>query len=315
METHFESVYGLPGKQPEPLSWSQDGRLKFIDFRLRWEGRVNRSDLVEFFNISLPQASLDLSKYTETAPDNLKYDPKAKAYIRTEYFHPIYQRSASKTYLSELLALDAGTMEAASSFVRWLPPMAAVPTPGREVDGAVLMHLLNAIREGRMINVQYQTMGRENATHRILSPHAIAHDGQRWHVRAYCHTRNKFRDFVIARLSTVQVGGQSAVPVAEDQEWHTILTLVLVPHPALPHASRRALEIDYAMTDGRLEVKCRHAMLLYTLIRLGLMYERNVPAVQQVVLFNEEEIEPYLQMLGASLEGQQGRLFRGNVGA
>lgn len=313
METHLESVYGSPGDQPESLSWSQDRRFKFIDFRLRWEGRVNRSDLVEFFNISLPQASLDLAKYTEAAPDNLKYDPKTKAYIRTEYFHPIYQRSASKTYLNELLALDAGTMEAASCFVRWSPPMATVPTPGREVDGTVLMHLLNAIREGRMINVQYQTMGREEATHRILSPHAIAHDGQRWHVRAYCHTRSKFRDFVIARLSAVQVGGQSAVPVAEDQEWHTILTLVLVPHPALPHASRRALEIDYGMTDGRLEVKCRHAMLLYTLIRLGLMYERSLPAAQQIVLFNEEEIEPYLQMLGASFEGQQGRLFRENV--
>ena len=313
METHFESVYGSLGNLPEPSSWSQDRRLKFIDFRLRWEGRVNRTDLVEFFKISLPQASLDLAKYTEAAPDNLKYNPKTKAYIRTEFFHPIYQRSASRTYLNELLALEAGTMEAASCFVRWCPPMATVPTPGREVDGTVLMHLLNAIRERRMVNVQYQTMGREEATHRILSPHSIAHDGQRWHMRAYCHTRNKFRDFVIARLSAVEVGGQSTIPVAEDQEWHSVLTLVLVPHPALPHASRRALEIDYGMTDGRLEVKCRHAMLLYTLIRLGLMYERSLPAAQQIVLFNEEEIEPYLQVLGAGLEGQQGRLFRENA--
>lgn len=104
------------------------------------------------------------------------------------------------------------------------------------------------------------------------------------------------------------------MPIAEDQEWHTILTLTLMPHPALPSASRRALEIDYGMTGGILEVKCRHAMLLYTLIRLGLMYERNVPAVQQIVLFNEQEIEPYLEMLGASFEGQQRQLFNGNSG-
>lgn len=310
MQTHIESEYGSPGDPPEPLSWSQDRRLKFIDFRLRWESRVNRNDLVDFFKISLPQASLDLAKYTEAAPDNLKYDPKTKAYVRTEYFHPIYQRSASKTYLNELLALDTGTMEAASCFVKWMPPIATVPTPGREVDGSVLMHLLNAIREGRMINVLYQTMGRDEPTPRILSPHAIGHDGQRWHIRAYCHVRNTFRDFVIARISNVQLGAQSTVPVAEDQEWHTIIALLLAPHPALPQASRRALEIDYGMNGGLLEVKCRHAMLLYTLIRLGLMYQRSQPEVQQIVLFNEQEIEPYLQMLGSSFQGQQGQLFK-----
>jgi hypothetical protein len=60
--------------QPEPTTWSQDRRFKFIDYRLRWEGRLRRTDLTEFFNISLPQASADLSKYDRAAPENLKYD-------------------------------------------------------------------------------------------------------------------------------------------------------------------------------------------------------------------------------------------------
>ena len=43
--------------------WGQERRLEFIDFRLYWEGRINRSDLIDFFGISVPQASLDLAKY------------------------------------------------------------------------------------------------------------------------------------------------------------------------------------------------------------------------------------------------------------
>ena len=43
--------------------WGQERRLEFIDFRLLWEGRLNRADLTTFFRISVPQASLDLAKY------------------------------------------------------------------------------------------------------------------------------------------------------------------------------------------------------------------------------------------------------------
>ena len=102
------SAFAPEDDTPRPSSWSQDRRLKFIDFRLRWEGRINRTDLTRFFDISMPQASGDLSKYAEAAPGNLLYDRRAKAYLRTEFFAPLYSRSASNTYLNELLTLEAG---------------------------------------------------------------------------------------------------------------------------------------------------------------------------------------------------------------
>ena len=60
--------------------WNQARRLEFIDFRLSCDGKINRKDLVDFFSISVPQASLDLSKYQEMVENseppraNLKYD-------------------------------------------------------------------------------------------------------------------------------------------------------------------------------------------------------------------------------------------------
>ena len=46
--------------------------------------------------------------------------------------------------------------------------------------------------------------------------------------------------------------------------------LVLAPHPELPAAKKRVLELDYGMEDGQVKLPCRQAFLYYTLRRLGL---------------------------------------------
>jgi hypothetical protein len=61
--------------------WSSDQRIEFIEFRLFWEGRVNRSDITEKFGVSIPQASADLAHYREIAPNNMRYDGSAKQYL------------------------------------------------------------------------------------------------------------------------------------------------------------------------------------------------------------------------------------------
>ncbi|MEO5366942.1 MAG: WYL domain-containing protein, partial [Magnetococcus sp. WYHC-3] len=56
------------------LSWGVERRMEFIEFRLFWEGRINRRDLIEQFGVSVPQATVDFKQYQERAPDNLLYD-------------------------------------------------------------------------------------------------------------------------------------------------------------------------------------------------------------------------------------------------
>ena len=68
--------------------WGQDRRLQLIEYRLRWAGRLNRSDLTAFFGISVPQASLDLAEYGRRAPGNLAYDKKTRSYILGDIFEP-----------------------------------------------------------------------------------------------------------------------------------------------------------------------------------------------------------------------------------
>src|SRR5689334_22643115 len=94
------------------LRWGQGRRLEFIDFRLLWEGRINRGELVDFFGISTPQASLDLARYMELAPGNLAYDRSEKVYRATADFKAVLVPGDSQAYLNPLLAIHSGVLPA-----------------------------------------------------------------------------------------------------------------------------------------------------------------------------------------------------------
>ena len=65
-------------KDDGALNWGVERRLEFIEFKLFWEGHVNRGDLIDKFGISVNQASTDLNRYLGISPDNMGYDKSAK---------------------------------------------------------------------------------------------------------------------------------------------------------------------------------------------------------------------------------------------
>ena len=70
------------------LRWGVEQRLEFIEFRLFWEGHVNRSDVMTQFGLSVNQASSDLSRYIGLAPHNMNYDRSLRTYVRQPGFRP-----------------------------------------------------------------------------------------------------------------------------------------------------------------------------------------------------------------------------------
>ena len=87
------------------LVWSALQRLQFIEFRLLWEGHVNRSDLIEAFGISVPQSTLDFREYLERAPGNMDYDKRLRHYFPTATFKPVFISDSAEGYLSQLVAM------------------------------------------------------------------------------------------------------------------------------------------------------------------------------------------------------------------
>ena len=77
------------------LRWGIEQRLEFIEFRLFWEGSINRSDIKDFFGVSVPQASKDLTLYQERAPGNIEYDTRAKRYVAKYTINPAIAHGVS----------------------------------------------------------------------------------------------------------------------------------------------------------------------------------------------------------------------------
>lgn len=87
----------MDGAMPEPslvdISQAHKERLSHIDFRVCFLGTIGRSNLVNRFGIKAAAATRDITLYKELAPENLKYDTKAKVYTRSERFEPLFDYS------------------------------------------------------------------------------------------------------------------------------------------------------------------------------------------------------------------------------
>lgn len=258
-------------KKAKTSNWSQDKRIEFIDFRLQWTGKINRSDLVDFFGISVPQASLDLARYIEWRPENVFYDKKTKAYLKSEEFQPLFSKKGSQYYLRNLLALNQNIIKNDESFIGDPPPCDVLPYLERVVPEKTLSLILDAINNTKAIKVRYLSMARDMASERILNPHAMVFDGHRWHVRAYCQIRKEFRDFVLARIILAEIVNAEIITSEKDDAWNNLITLVFKPSPNLSETHRKAIEFDYDMKDGKIEIKCRKALLSYTLKRYNIL--------------------------------------------
>lgn len=287
------------GGEFSSIKWSQERRLQFIDFRLQWEGRINRRDLTEFFKISVPQASADISRYVELAPDNLHYDTSSRTYIGSDGFTPIFESSGPRQYLSQLLALEREILSSDQTFLSFRPPVASVPLPSRTIEARTLTLMLRAIAERSMLEIHYQSIARDEQQARYISPHAFGYDGVRWHVRAYCHLRRGFRDFVFGRILSPGTPEPSPIDPAEDREWNTNVQLVLTPDASLTPEQRRGVEIDYGMRNGAVTITCRQAMLYYTLRTLNFEVSGSPrKGERQLVIANLADVKPFLPKPG-----------------
>lgn len=286
---------GQKGKQG--ARWGQERRLEFIDYRLRWDGQINRSNLTDFFGISVPQASLDLSEYTQLAPDNLEYDMRARVYRATQLFQPIYATSSLERYLNDLLNIAVQSDVQYGNFLGWRSPVAAVPRLLRRLDTDVVSQILRAIRESEAVQVIYQSMNDPEGSERILTPHSLVHDGYRWHTRAWCHKRGEFRDFLLSRIVEAQNAGPDEERASFDTAWNTCIKVILTAHPGLRPAQRRLIETDYAMVDGEIHLDCRQALLHYLLFQLNLTESQSnqEPEALQLALKNKDEIYELLK--------------------
>lgn len=275
------------------LRWGVEQRLEFIEFRLFWEGHVNRSDLMNQFGVSVNQASTDLNRYIGFAPSNMVYDKSARTYVRGSGFKPKFFEPDASRYLAQLRSVSDGLLDRDDSWIDKLPPYASSPTPVRGVNPVTLRSVVGAIRRSEAIEVRYQSLSSPEPRWRWIAPHAIAFDGFRWHTRAFCLADVSYKDFLLSRILDIRGARESEASPTDDRDWHSEVTLEVGPHPELSETQSRVIALDYGMVDGRAEIRVRRALLYYALRSLGLDTDPGArrPHDQQIVLLNPDIVK------------------------
>lgn len=253
-------------KQPLALSWSTRKRLYYLEFKLFWDGRANRGDLTSTFGISVPQASADLARYQSLAPKNLAYDASGKYYFPSAEFEPKLITPTAEAYFADVTAY---------SYTEHLPLVDSyiglVPKPTRVIDISILKNVVRAIKNNLKIEIDYRSLKHpEGGNTRWVSPHAFGSDGFRWHIRGFCHTENKFKDFVLGRITSIVSTAESDIDKRTDNLWYSYYDVILSPSSRLTVEQQNLIAMDYGMTDNKLVVPCRRALLYYLMKKLGI---------------------------------------------
>lgn len=272
----------------EELKYDIRQRLAMLEATVLWEGRVTTTVLSRLFGIARGQASRDFTLYQQLAPDNLVYDRHQKAYLPSDRFSPFLMQGTAEEYLQ---LARAGRSLGQSIVLPIIPATQGVEIvcpPTRKLDLNVLRLVHQAIREQRQIEVIYQSMTKDSRIV-LLEPHSLVFNGFRWHVRAFCHEHDEFRDFVLARFISVPVlNGSCEHCIEDDINWQQFETLVIAPHPELNPAKQSAIADDYGMQDGVLRLRIRRALILYYKRMLHLDEANNDAAAQQIILLKQE---------------------------
>ena len=260
---------------------------------------INRSDLVEVFGVSVPQASKDLMLYQERAPGNMDYDTRAKRYVAADQFVLRFLEPDPYVYLAQLRSVAEGAVPAHDSWIAALPSADVALTPRRDIDIKVLRKVLDASREGVSLDIFYQSMNkvRPDPIWRRITPHAFGYDGFRWHTRAYCHLEHKFKDFLLPRILDVGAKSEPGEAGERDWLWNNYFDVVIGPHPALTASQQKVVAKDYGLDQGSGVLAVRYAMLFYVLKRLGLLGDAGKlnAKTQHIVTINRKETEAALE--------------------
>jgi predicted DNA-binding transcriptional regulator YafY len=266
-----------------PELWAARERLRFIECSAWWRGVVGRQDVAAVFGVSMAQVSADLQKYQEMNPTALIYNLRRKRYEGRPEMVPVVHKPTIEEAVTlflrggELAGQVASLGKSGEGFVEEAA-VDAVPMPERRISGPVMRRVFLAVVWGQRVKVRYYSVRGAEDAWRWIQPHAFAHNGLRWHVRAWCETSAEHRDFVLGRCAGAEWPVEVSAPPPRDAAWAERTVIELCPHRDLDAAQRRAIELEYGMQGGVLRLEVRRAMGNYVRERLGLPLWDGQPA-------------------------------------
>ncbi|MDV6316253.1 WYL domain-containing protein [Idiomarina sp. HP20-50] len=279
------------------LSPAQQQRLRFLEAKLVWEGKINRKAICEQFDLTPNHITREISDYRNYFPQNLSYDVTARAYQATEKFEPYFFKYEPGEYLS-LLKLYA-TDESSTILSELASPIAAevLAEPMGKLQQHVLQLLIRAVHSHTGLRIAYLSFSQAREIERDIWPHTFIWNGDRWHVRAFDKLRHEYIDIVPQRITKVAaLNRQLPTSATEDHDWIESEQLSVIPNPNFSKKQQAMIGQEYGMEEiGKQltwRVNLRRCLIPYFLFRYRLD-QLNDTTQNRIVLKNKDLVRRF----------------------
>lgn len=203
-------------------------RITAILIQLQSRKIVKAQDLAERFEISLRTVYRDISSLAEAGVpiigeagvgysimDGYRLPPvmftkeEARTFITAEkLMEKFTDLSTQSQYQSAMFKIKSVLRSSEKSMVETLENhievrQSAKPFYGE--DSNTLDILLKSITERKITKINYNSLGFQDLTERVIEPVGIYHENDYWYTIAFCHLRNNYRNFRSDRILKIEL--------------------------------------------------------------------------------------------------------------
>ena len=243
-------------------------RIAYIDFKIRFTGFINRSDLANMFGLASAAASNMMTKYLELRPENMEYNRQLRANTITDKYKPLINMDAETA-----LGMLANGFNKNKIIDNPMLPYARIGKIANQLDIEKVAKITRAMSCGYSISTEYRSENSSYHDARILVPTALLFDGTNWIFRAFCKNNNnedgKFKNFNFSRATNVkEVFKKNRKPEEElyqDKMWNTQIPLLLLPHPDRTENEINTIKADFGFNDESKLIITERAALIWML--------------------------------------------------
>ncbi|MBK1649041.1 WYL domain-containing protein [Rhabdochromatium marinum] len=249
-------------------------RFSFIEARLLWGGGLTATELGKAFGIARQNAQHTIDQYRRQHPGQMRYDRRRRRHRLTEAFETHYIRRDVARFLDYQRAVTHTALFFDDPDWAELPFTDAETLVRPIYDEQSVRVVLEALRLESAVEIEYWAKHANSV--RCISPHQLVYANERYHIRAYCHERNRYRDFVLARIVAAEMSSQVWVAATGDAEWVERMNLEFEINPDLPDSTKAALRLEFLNEeqDALRLTHVRKALVFYVNARFGRVDQR-----------------------------------------
>lgn len=220
-------------------------RFVWFDNEVRRQRYPNASNLAAQFEITTKTAQRSIEYFRERLIAPLEYDFFQKGYYYTDSNFQLPVTRISEEALLALLISRKLITEASAGFLgdelgeisQRLGSLLAANLPGRAhpenalsfrwknltpIDPQIFKTVTTALLNGRLLSFSYHAPSSGKAMKRTVEAHHMVNYMGNWHLIAFCHLRDDWRDFLLSRMKCCHIEDHS-FQIRQENDWHPFL--------------------------------------------------------------------------------------------